>query len=278
MALFLCVAWASFPNNASGQIPPGQKSVGLQLSQNIEIGNISIDPERRASSLNVGLFASAETDCDQRIAWYEPKRIKWCEPRLPILVDIFIFGDCWKNSTNPLFDAKTCYVHRATAEILDEHEYPAKIRDWTWRETINLCSEDVCDRIWRDPISVLNEFNIGKLWDWRFNSDHSSRLRGEVPQLINQHSDLRTNCGEQKEREKSDKAGISSQPPFGRRFFIAALCLLVGFGICLLGGEYFYRERRLIGAALFGCGWLLAALGLGLFWLTQFPSTWGWLL
>jgi hypothetical protein len=41
---------------------------------------------------------------------------------------------------------------------------------------------------------------------------------------------------------------------------IFLLSLLFGIG----SGEYFYRERRLIGTALLGCGWLC---GLWAWWL-----------
>jgi hypothetical protein len=50
------------------------------------------------------------------------------------------------------------------------------------------------------------------------------------------------------------------------------------FGLILWGGHNVYNNRLGRGAALIGCGWLLSGLGLGLYWLTIFPCTWGWLL
>jgi hypothetical protein len=57
---------------------------------------------------------------------------------------------------------------------------------------------------------------------------------------------------------------------------ICAFFFLLAIGLAILAGEYFYRERFLLGAAALCGGWLLAGGSLGLLWLTYYPSTWGW--
>jgi hypothetical protein len=48
------------------------------------------------------------------------------------------------------------------------------------------------------------------------------------------------------------------------RFFFALTLGFVGLLFGVWGGEYFYRERGLVGAALVGCGWLCGWIAWGL--------------
>jgi hypothetical protein len=67
-----------------------------------------------------------------------------------------------------------------------------------------------------------------------------------------------------------------SEPPIGRRFFIALLCGFLGLILSGFGWNYFYDERRILGAALVILGFFVLSGGFLLYWLTGFPSTWGW--
>lgn len=64
-------------------------------------------------------------------------------------------------------------------------------------------------------------------------------------------------------------------PPIGRRFILMVL---------FVGGGIFFAlnapddERRLLGAACVCAGLFLVVIGFGLWWVTGFPFTWGWLL
>jgi hypothetical protein len=69
-----------------------------------------------------------------------------------------------------------------------------------------------------------------------------------------------------------------NQFPVIRRFIIAVFGLLNGFFVSLYGWQLLYDKRVLFGATLLGVGWLLGALGLVLLILTDYPSTWGWIL
>ena len=66
--------------------------------------------------------------------------------------------------------------------------------------------------------------------------------------------------------------------PIVRRFIFAVFGLLGGFFLSLWGWYLFDKDRRLLGASLVGLGWLLGALGLTLLILTDYPSTWRWIL
>jgi hypothetical protein len=44
------------------------------------------------------------------------------------------------------------------------------------------------------------------------------------------------------------------------------------------GWQSFYYQRKLLGTAQVSGGLLIGALGLGLLFLTAYPSTWEWLL
>jgi len=87
--------------------------------------------------------------------------------------------------------------------------------------------------------------------------------------------------GIHQELQKSDENESASEPhdmPIIRRFIVAIFGLLCGFLLCLQGWNSLDHQRRLLGAALVCSGCLLAGGGLLLFWLTNFPRTWAWLL
>ena len=73
--------------------------------------------------------------------------------------------------------------------------------------------------------------------------------------------------------------GIESlyvEPPIDRRFAFAFFSICGFFGFLVWGGINIYNERFRRGAALIASGWLLLGCGLGLYWLSIFPSTWNW--
>jgi hypothetical protein len=47
------------------------------------------------------------------------------------------------------------------------------------------------------------------------------------------------------------------------------LGLLIGMSLVFLGGVNIYNNRRLLGSALIGSGWLFGGLSLGFLWLTN---------
>ncbi len=61
-----------------------------------------------------------------------------------------------------------------------------------------------------------------------------------------------------------------------RRFLLFAFSLSGGLFLFIIGWQHFYNNRKLLGAALIGCGLLCGIGGLGYWWLNAFPATWGW--
>jgi hypothetical protein len=84
-----------------------------------------------------------------------------------------------------------------------------------------------------------------------------------------EHADLDT-------ADQHQSASKEHQPPIGRRFLVALASLLLTLSISSWGWKNFDHQRRLLGAAAIGSGLLLGCAGLGLWWATGFPSTWGW--
>jgi hypothetical protein len=74
------------------------------------------------------------------------------------------------------------------------------------------------------------------------------------------------------------KSSEHDEPPVGRRFIIALFGNLAGIWIGMFGWKFFDSRRRLLGSVFIGGGGLLSLISLGLFWLTNFPSTWNWLI
>ena len=84
-----------------------------------------------------------------------------------------------------------------------------------------------------------------------------------VEQLPDKQPGLRDRNAEEEHRKKSEPVRIVSDPlrleselPVNLRFFVLLGLLLFGLLLGGLAGNYFYRERYLVGAALIGCGWL----------------------
>jgi len=96
------------------------------------------------------------------------------------------------------------------------------------------------------------------------------------PQLPIEQTNLNNRGSKQSERGVNQSPSRYSDPPFVRRFLVALLFIPLGFGCALCGGEYFYRKRILLGAALAGVGFLSLCAGLGLIMLNHWPSTWEW--
>lgn len=65
-------------------------------------------------------------------------------------------------------------------------------------------------------------------------------------------------------------------PPIWRRFFLALVGAVGGFGLYFRGINDFDRQRRFFGAALVFMAFVWVIGGLGLLWLTIFSDTWGW--
>jgi hypothetical protein len=95
-----------------------------------------------------------------------------------------------------------------------------------------------------------------------------SRQIDRVPQFFG----LITEYKELKNSDKDQSRSKPIKPPIYRRFFVCLVCILLGIPLYLagMGG----RGRRYVGMAV--AGMLLTIIGLGFWWITQFPSTWGW--
>ncbi len=91
-----------------------------------------------------------------------------------------------------------------------------------------------------------------------------------------QPASLQTEDNQLEKADKTNDAGKANHPPVGRRFVLALLLLAAGFFVSVWGWQRFDHQRRLLGAALVGCGWLIGAGGLALWWLIGLPATWGW--
>src|ERR1700757_2756459 len=74
---------------------------------------------------------------------------------------------------------------------------------------------------------------------------------------------------------RQDPSG-GREPPFVRRMFVCAALFLLDICLALWGGDNLYHKRYFIGTALVIAGGLMACIGLGLLWVTRFPSTWDW--
>lgn len=98
---------------------------------------------------------------------------------------------------------------------------------------------------------------------------YGSDSLAQLPALIGEDESLN-------ESDKSQNASQANYPPIGRRFVIMLSFGLLGFFLCFWGWQYLDKKRKHLGATLIGCGALLNALGLGLWWLTGIESTWGW--
>src|SRR6185437_2093339 len=147
---------------------------------------------------------------------------------------------------------------------------------------ISLMSREYC----------LCEFNFGKhigtFTIYQITSSIGGSISGQFggiqrlihnAQLPYKENNLNECCNEHHARERSLPAGIEGKDLIKRRFFIALSAVFFGFLGSLSGGWYaFYNKRVVLGAALIFLGVLLGCSGLFLFWLSRYPSTWGWTL
>jgi hypothetical protein len=98
-----------------------------------------------------------------------------------------------------------------------------------------------------------------------------SQALSHVMQLNPEEDDLAHGRAKQGKSESRQPKRIISDPlRFESKFSIyfsllpPVLLLVLGLGFGVLAGENFYRERRVIGAALLGCGWLCGLIAWGL--------------
>jgi len=135
-------------------------------------------------------------------------------------------------------------------------------------------------RWWVDPQSrrSMGYFDIGSLRMFQGCSISQGGLGSVLSDFdISPHPLFLANHPNPLEKDYKDEQAIKSyQPPIGRRFLLVILSLLVGFFLSLWGWENFDHNRRLLGAALIGGGFMLGAFGLGLWWPTGFPGSWSW--
>jgi len=142
-------------------------------------------------------------------------------------------------------------------------------------------------RIYEDVSAQLPLRSFAHGSDGFFGSDGRlfgsfSRRRGifdplfHQPKLNKEQSGLNRSCGKNQPSESSENDSPNLQSVLVRRFFIAMFIGLCGLGICLLGGNYLYNKRTIIGAAILLSGGLLGASGLLLCALSIYPSTWSW--
>jgi hypothetical protein len=98
------------------------------------------------------------------------------------------------------------------------------------------------------------------------------------PDCLIQPASLQAKNEELQNQNNGSDAGYRNRPPFYRRLVLAISGVLLGFFGSVWGWNNFDNKRRFFGAGLIGGSLLLACLGLGLFWLTNFAWSWGWVL
>lgn len=87
---------------------------------------------------------------------------------------------------------------------------------------------------------------------------------------------LKTEDHELKKSDSREDSGQLNKMPIVRRLLLAVIGLCGGFLVSVAGWKYLDDERGIFGASLICGGWFFGGLGLGLLWLTNFDSTWGW--
>ena len=139
----------------------------------------------------------------------------------------------------------------------------------------NISKIDLDDR--KDPIEPFSQKRIAR---WCFNVGPKLSFRTvlgllchtlggapELPSIDSQHK-----C------EKGKGNRRYNYPPLMRRLIVLLLGVGLGGWVSVVGWDNFYDKRRRFGAALICIGTVLTALGLSLWVLVLFPSTWGWYL
>ena len=99
--------------------------------------------------------------------------------------------------------------------------------------------------------------------------------KNHYPQSSNQSHEL-----EQRSKTRNGRDLLAKGPGISLYIWFL-LTVLGGFILCLLGGLYFNYERRILGAALLGIGFLLGAAGFLIWWPSHtliWQLVWGWLL
>lgn len=89
--------------------------------------------------------------------------------------------------------------------------------------------------------------------------------------LYNRNSEQETSDRCEPPRIVRDPLRLKGNLLINNFFFLPFALLLLGLFLGIWSGKYFYADRRLIGAALVGCGWLCGLLAWGI-------SAGGWLL
>jgi hypothetical protein len=130
------------------------------------------------------------------------------------------------------------------------------------------------------------------LSSWRLSSIYRDKLKGEFgnsvqlvhifainkeisPQLSARSTYHYEENGSLQESADSNRPRENNHPPIGRRFFLMVGSILSGLFLAFNAPD---DDRVLLSAACVGGGLLLIGCGLGLWWITLFPATWGWLL
>ena len=88
--------------------------------------------------------------------------------------------------------------------------------------------------------------------------------------LISVHEELQ-------EPNQSERSSLPNHSPIVRRFFLAFICISIGFFGSLWGWNFFDHKGRFIGAALVCLSLLIAWGGLLLFWFALFTWSWAWI-
>jgi hypothetical protein len=87
---------------------------------------------------------------------------------------------------------------------------------------------------------------------------------------------LSPHCPELHSRKDYKTPSKKHDPPIARRFMVAVLAVILAHYVNRIGYVYVDRGRELYGKILIGSSLAIVACGLGLFWLSDFTSTWGW--
>lgn len=96
------------------------------------------------------------------------------------------------------------------------------------------------------------------------------------PYGLPQAASLHAEHDQLKHADKNQSPREPNQPRVGRRFLLVLCGVLGGFFLSLRGWDCFDNQRKSFGSALIGIGWLVAAGGFVLWWLSSFPWSWSW--
>src|SRR4051794_7256547 len=131
----------------------------------------------------------------------------------------------------------------------------------------------------RPPVS--NELVASDPVRFLSGSDGSLHISGLVPTEVGQPGgryEKGNGGGKQTGGEVRQFPPEIDKPSIKFRFFLALSALFVCFALSLRGWQHIYNEWRRRGGLWLSGGGLIGALGLGLFWLSRYPASCGWLL